>query len=42
MGLLIVEMIAAANKPLVEMVNDLIEDVGPALYERADLRLSRP
>jgi phosphomannomutase len=42
MGLLIVEMIAAANKPLIEMVDDLIEDVGPALYERADLRLSRP
>jgi len=42
MGLLIVEMVAAANKPLVEMVNDLIEDVGPALYERVDLRLSRP
>ena len=42
MGLLIVEMIAAANKPLIEMVDDLLEDVGPALYERADLRLSRP
>ena len=24
------------------MVNDLLEDVGPALYERVDLRLSRP
>jgi alpha-D-glucose phosphate-specific phosphoglucomutase len=42
MGLLIVEMIAAANKSLHEMVNDLLEDVGPALYERTDLRLSRP
>jgi phosphomannomutase len=42
MGLLIVEMIAAANKTLHEMVNDLLEDVGPALYERTDLRLSRP
>jgi phosphomannomutase len=42
MGLLIVEMIAAANKSLHEMVNDLLEDVGPALYERVDMRLSRP
>ena len=24
------------------MVNDLLEDVGPAFYERSDLRLSRP
>jgi phosphomannomutase len=42
MGLLMVEMIAAANKTLHEMVNDLLEDVGPALYERVDMRLSRP
>lgn len=42
MGLLLVEMIAAWKKPLIELVNDLLEDVGPALYERVDLRLSRP
>ncbi len=42
MGLLLVEMIAAAKKPLVEMVDELLEEVGPALYERVDLRLSRP
>jgi phosphomannomutase len=42
MGLLLVEMIAAAKKPLVEMVDDLLEEVGPAIYQRADLRLSRP
>lgn len=42
MGLLLVEMIAAAKKPLYEMVSDLLEDVGPAFYERKDLRLSRP
>ncbi len=42
MGLLLVEMIAAANKPLGELVNDLLEEVGPALYERVDLRLNRP
>jgi phosphomannomutase len=42
MGLLLVEMIAASKKSLFEMVNDLLDDVGPALYERVDLRLSRP
>jgi phosphomannomutase len=42
MGLLLVEMIASANKPLGELVNDLVEEVGPAFYERVDLRLSRP
>lgn len=42
MGLLLVEMIAAAKKPLVEMVDELLQEVGPALYERVDLRLSRP
>jgi phosphomannomutase len=42
MGLLMVEMLAASGKSLGEMVDDLIEDVGPALYERVDLRLSRP
>ncbi|MEW5941770.1 MAG: phosphoglucomutase/phosphomannomutase family protein, partial [Chloroflexota bacterium] len=42
MGLLLVEMIAAANKPLHQMVEDLLADVGPAFYERTDLRLSRP
>ena len=42
MGLLIVEMVAAAQKPLHEMVNDLLEEVGPAHYQRTDLRLKRP
>jgi phosphomannomutase len=42
MGLLLIEMVAAAKKPLHEMVNDLLEDVGPAFYERSDLRLKRP
>ncbi|HEX2696356.1 MAG TPA: phosphoglucomutase/phosphomannomutase family protein, partial [Anaerolineales bacterium] len=42
MGLLLVEMIAAMKKPLGEMVNDLLDEVGPAFYERVDLRLSRP
>ena len=42
MGLLLVEIIAHARKTLGELVNDLLADVGPAFYERADLRLSRP
>ncbi len=42
MGLLLVEMIASAKKSLNEMVNDLLKDVGPAHYERTDIRLSRP
>ncbi len=42
MGLLLVEMIAAGKKTLYEMVNELLEEVGPAYYERNDLRLNRP
>lgn len=42
MGLLLVEMIAAAKKPLTELVDDLLQEVGPAIYQRVDLRLSRP
>jgi phosphomannomutase len=42
MGLLLIELVAAAKKPLHELVNELLEDVGPAFYERSDLRLSRP
>ncbi len=42
MGLLLVEIIAQAKKTLGELVSDLLEDVGPAFYERADLRLGRP
>jgi alpha-D-glucose phosphate-specific phosphoglucomutase len=42
MGLLLVEMLAASRKTLVELVDDLLAEVGPAHYERVDLRLSRP
>jgi len=42
MGLLLVEMIAAGKKSLVEMVDELLAEVGPVHYERVDLRLSRP
>lgn len=42
MGLLLVEMIAASRKPLRVLVDELLADVGPAFYERTDMRLSRP
>ncbi len=42
MGLLLVEMIAHYKKTLGELVNDLLAEVGPAFYERTDLRLARP
>jgi phosphomannomutase len=42
MGLLLVEMIASARKPLVELIDELVAEVGPALYERVDLRLQHP
>jgi phosphomannomutase len=42
MGLLLLEVIADAGVPLAELVTDLLRDVGPAYYERTDLRLARP
>jgi alpha-D-glucose phosphate-specific phosphoglucomutase len=42
MGLLLVEMIAHSGKTLDGLVEDLLAEVGPAHYERTDLRLSRP
>jgi phosphomannomutase len=42
MGLLLVEMIAQSGKTLQGLVEELLADVGPAFYERTDLRLSRP
>ena len=42
MGLLLVEMIAAARKPLHSLVEELLAEVGPAFYGRTDLRLSHP
>ena len=41
-GLLLVEMVATSGKSLSTMVNDLLSDVGPAYYERRDLRLKHP
>lgn len=42
MGLLLVEIIADAKKSLHDLVQGLLADVGPAFYERTDLRLNRP
>jgi phosphomannomutase len=42
MGLLVVEMVAAYGASLRDLVNQLLNEVGPAFYERTDLRLKRP
>lgn len=42
MGLLLVEIVAVAKKPLYTLVDDLLAEVGPAFYERTDLRLHYP
>lgn len=42
MGLLLVEIMAHSKKTLGELTAELLADVGPAFYERADLRLGRP
>jgi len=42
MGLLLVELVATSRASLHELVTDLLEDVGPAHYQRTDLRLSSP
>lgn len=42
MGLLVLEMVATTGRPLEELVQDLLEQVGPSHYGRMDLRLARP
>jgi len=42
MGLLLVEMVSSYGVSLHELVEDLIKDVGPAFYERKDIRLRHP
>ena len=42
MGLLLTEMIAANDVPLDEMITELLNEVGPAHYQRVDLRLTKP
>ena len=42
MALLLVEMVAALETPLEDLVADLLHEAGPSHYERLDLRLSAP
>jgi alpha-D-glucose phosphate-specific phosphoglucomutase len=42
MGLLLVEIVANTGKSLGTLVNELLNNVGPAFYERRDLRLKHP
>lgn len=42
MGLLLVEMVAEYGVSLFELVEDLLKEVGPAFYERKDIRLGHP
>ncbi len=42
MGLLLLEVMAHAGKPLHRLVDELLTEFGPAQYARADLKISRP
>ncbi len=42
MGLLLLEIVAHSKTTLNELVENLLKEVGPAFYERRDLRLSHP
>ena len=42
LGLLLLEVMAAAKAPLHEIVADLLQKYGPAQYARADMKLARP
>ncbi len=42
MGLLILEVMAAAQAPLHELVADLLAKYGPAQYARTDIKLQKP
>lgn len=42
MGLMLVEMVASYGVSLYDLVQDLLQQVGPAYYERTDLRLRHP
>ncbi|MFP3852692.1 MAG: phosphoglucomutase/phosphomannomutase family protein [Anaerolineales bacterium] len=42
MGLLLAEMVSASGKSLHVLVEELLEEVGPAHYSRLDQRLARP
>jgi phosphomannomutase len=42
MGLLLLEIVAESKATLQDLVDNLLKEVGPAFYERRDLRLSHP
>ena len=42
MGLLLLEIVSQSKSTLHDLVENLLKDVGPAFYERRDLRLSHP
>jgi phosphomannomutase len=42
MGLLLLEIVATSGVSLYELVEDLLKEVGPAFYQRTDLRLNHP
>jgi len=42
MGLLLVEIVAASGGSLHDLIEDLLQSVGPAHYQRKDLRLNHP
>ena len=42
MGLLLVEIISSSGKTLYNLVENLLKEVGPAFYQRTDLRLNHP
>lgn len=42
MGLLLLEVVAEAKKPLDQLVKELLAEYGPAQYARTDMKLSRP
>jgi phosphomannomutase len=42
MGLLLLEVMAAARAPLHELVDDILAQYGPAQYQRTDIKLKHP
>lgn len=42
MALLLIEVVAAAHKPLHALVRNLLDEYGPAQYQRTDIALKRP
>ncbi len=42
MGLLLIEIVATSGISLFELVEDLLQRVGPVVYQRNDLRLTHP